>query len=213
MDHLPIDKSKNPASIRLFKSDFLEFFTHISPAVVTGFWLPIIALFLVYAVMTSSGGFPAYIPFGIVIGLFLWTFAEYMLHRFVFHHKPTTPRQERIFFLFHGIHHAQPNCKTRLVMPPVVSIPLSFIFYGALVLILGMALQAPHWIAPMFSGLIAGYLAYDLTHYATHHLPLKGRYGKYLKKYHMLHHFKTPDARYGVSSPLWDFVFRTAPAD
>jgi len=26
----------------------------------------------------------------------------------------------------------------------------------------------------------------------------------------MLHHFATPDARWGVTSPLWDWVFRTA---
>jgi sterol desaturase/sphingolipid hydroxylase (fatty acid hydroxylase superfamily) len=29
----------------------------------------------------------------------------------------------------------------------------------------------------------------------------------------MLHHFKTPEARYGVSSPIWDFVFGTNPAN
>jgi sterol desaturase/sphingolipid hydroxylase (fatty acid hydroxylase superfamily) len=26
----------------------------------------------------------------------------------------------------------------------------------------------------------------------------------------MQHHYKTPDARFGVSSPLWDFVFGTS---
>jgi sterol desaturase/sphingolipid hydroxylase (fatty acid hydroxylase superfamily) len=29
----------------------------------------------------------------------------------------------------------------------------------------------------------------------------------------MLHHFKTPDQRFGVSSPVWDFVFGTYPAE
>ena len=211
MSHLEINHS--PVPIRLFKSDFLEFFTHISPVAVTIIWLPVALYFMVSAILQRPAGAWLHIPAGFVIGLFVWTLAEYLLHRFVFHFQARAPWQERIIFLFHGIHHVQPNCKTRLVMPPVVSIPLAFIFYGALALILGIALQAPHWIAPVFSGLITGYLAYDLTHYATHHLPLKGRYLKYLKKYHMLHHFKTPDARYGVSSPLWDFVFRTAPAD
>jgi sterol desaturase/sphingolipid hydroxylase (fatty acid hydroxylase superfamily) len=75
-----------------------------------------------------------------------------------------------------------------------------------------VALGAPHWVAPVFSGLIAGYLTYDMLHYATHHIPMRGRYGKFLRKYHMLHHFKTPDQRFGVSSPLWDRVFGTLPA-
>jgi sterol desaturase/sphingolipid hydroxylase (fatty acid hydroxylase superfamily) len=138
--------------------------------------------------------------------------AEYVVHRFVFHFPPRTPWQERISFLFHGVHHAQPQCKTRLVMPPVVSIPMAVLFYGACYLILSVVLGAPHWVAPVFSGLIAGYLTYDMLHYATHHIPMHGRYGKFLRKYHMLHHFKTPDQRFGVSSPLWDMVFGTLPA-
>ncbi len=71
----------------------------------------------------------------------------------------------------------------------------------------------PLWVAPVFSGFILGYLVYDMLHYATHHLPMQGRVMKYLKRYHMLHHFKTPEQRYGVSSPLWDFVFRTDPGE
>jgi sterol desaturase/sphingolipid hydroxylase (fatty acid hydroxylase superfamily) len=29
----------------------------------------------------------------------------------------------------------------------------------------------------------------------------------------MAHHFKKPNASYGVSSPLWDMVFGTRPAN
>jgi sterol desaturase/sphingolipid hydroxylase (fatty acid hydroxylase superfamily) len=32
---------------------------------------------------------------------------------------------------------------------------------------------------------------------------------KFLKRHHMEHHFKTPDARFGVSTSFWDQVFRT----
>ncbi len=211
MAHYEINYSPEP--IRLFKSDVLEFFTHIHPAVIVILWAPVVVYFLVSAVTgRATGVSPVYIPAGLMAGLFLWTFAEYTLHRFVFHFRARTPWQERVTFLFHGIHHVQPHCKTRLVMPPAVSIPLALVFYGALHLIVSTALGASHWVAPMFAGLIAGYLIYDLTHYATHHLPMNGRYLKFLKKYHMLHHFKTPDQRFGVSSPLWDLVFGTYPA-
>jgi sterol desaturase/sphingolipid hydroxylase (fatty acid hydroxylase superfamily) len=210
MSHYPIDTSREAEPIRLFKSDFMEFFTHISPATIIGLWLPIVVLLLVYAGLTVSGGaFPAYIPLGIIIGLFLWTFAEYSLHRFLFHHHPTTPRQERIFFLFHGIHHAQPQVKTRLVMPFPVSIPLAVLFFGLFYLVLAVVLKSPQWVAPLMAGFLAGYLAYDLTHYATHHFPMRSGYAKYIKRYHMQHHYKDPDTRFGVSSPVWDWVFRT----
>jgi len=212
MAHLEINHSPEP--VRLFKSDFLEFFTHIHPAVVVAIWLPVSIYFLVRAIILRPAGASAvHIPIGFATGVFAWTLAEYLLHRFVFHFRPRTPGQERLTFLFHGIHHLQPQCKTRLVMPPAVSLPLAFVTYGLMYLILAALLGASQWIAPVFSGFVIGYLCYDLTHYATHHLPMKGSYLKYLKKHHMLHHFKTPEQRFGVSSPVWDFVFGTWPAE
>ena len=174
-------------------------------------WLPIVAAIDGASIPDRAHGstFPAFIPLGLLAGLFLWTFAEYTLHRFLFHHKPTSPRQERIFFLFHGIHHAQPQVKTRLVMPFPVSIPMAAAFFGLFYLIVGMLLRAPQWVEPLMSGFLIGYLVYDLTHYATHHLPMRSGYAKYIKRYHMQHHYKDPDTRYGVSSPVWDWVFGT----
>jgi len=209
--HPPIDHSDVP--IRLFKSDFLEFFTHISPVAVLVIWTPVVLWFLVSVILrVVPGDSWLFIPAGLILGVFLWTFAEYMMHRFVFHHKASSNLGQRVFFLFHGVHHAQPQCKTRLVMPPVVSIPMALIFYGLFYLVWGRLLGVPQWIGPSFAGFIAGYLAYDMIHYATHHFSMRQGYLKFLKRYHMQHHYKSPDARYGVSSPLWDRVFRTMPA-
>jgi len=214
MNHLPVDTSRETEPIRLFKSDFPEFFTHISPAAVAGFWLPIVVILFVYAVLTASAMiFPWYIPIGIFVGLFLWTLTEYCLHRFLFHHHPTTPRQERIFFLFHGIHHAQPQVKTRLVMPFPVSIPLAVVFFAIFYMVLAILFHSPNWFAPLMAGFIGGYLIYDLTHYAQHHFPMRSGYAKYIKRYHMQHHYKDPGSRFGVSSPIWDWVFRTQGVD
>ena len=144
--HYKIDYSDVP--IRLFKSDFLEFFTHITPTAIVVIWTPIIALFLIRAFSESMlVGSALYILPALVLGLFIWTFTEYTMHRFVFHFPARTPTMERITFLFHGVHHAQPSLKTRLVMPPVVSIPLALIFYGLFSLVFGW-LNAPLWIAP-----------------------------------------------------------------
>ncbi|HZW03494.1 MAG TPA: sterol desaturase family protein [Anaerolineaceae bacterium] len=210
MAHWPITHDKEP--IRLFQSDFMEFFTHIHPAVVVVIWAPVAVGFMARAILTAPAGtFPVSIPLGYLLGLFLWTLAEYTLHRFLFHFPPKTPRQEKVFFLFHGVHHAQPQCKTRLVMPPVLSIPMGLLFYGLFNLVAGLWLGHFEWVAPLLSGFITGYLAYDLTHYATHHFPMRSGVFRFLKRYHMQHHYKTPNQRFGVSSPLWDVVFRTMP--
>jgi sterol desaturase/sphingolipid hydroxylase (fatty acid hydroxylase superfamily) len=208
---IEIQREQEP--IRLFKSDFLEFFTHIHPAVVAAIWLPVAVYFMVRALIDRApGASPAYIPLCLVIGLGIWTLAEYTLHRFVFHFRPRTPWQERVSFLIHGVHHAQPRSKTRLVMPPVVSIPLALLFYALFYLVVGMLLGMGHWVAPLFSGFVFGYLIYDMFHYAMHHFPMRKGFLRYQRRYHMYHHTQTPNRRFGVSSPLWDIVFGTKPA-
>mgnify|MGYP000864712705 CR=1 FL=1 len=208
---VPEGRRRADEPIRLFDSDVLEFFTHIHPAVVVALWLPVGAFFLVRAALDPRLG-PIGLAVGAIAGLGIWTLAEYTLHRFVFHFRPRTPRQERLAFLFHGVHHAQPRCKTRLVMPPAVSIPLALVFYGVYAGVVGGLLRAPEWVAPLFGGFVFGYLMYDTTHYATHHFPMQRGYFKMVRRHHMLHHAKTPNRRFGVSSPLWDWVFRTEPA-
>ncbi len=203
-----VSHSKEP--IRLFKSDLLEFFTHTHPAVVAAIWGPVSLFFLVRAiVLRAANASPVYILVAFLIGVFLWTLAEYLLHRFLFHLTPHTPWQERLQFLLHGIHHAQPQVKTRLVMPLPVSIPMAVIFYALFHFIVGVILRAPEWVYPLMSGFLLGYLAYDLTHYATHHLPMRSGYAKLVKRHHMAHHYVDPNTRFGVSSPFWDSVFGT----
>lgn len=205
-----IEINHSDVPIRLFKSDFLEFFTHISPVAVLVIWAPVVAYFLIRAIRNVLGGGAWWIiPVGFIAGVAIWTFAEYTLHRFLFHYHAKGERAQRIFFLFHGVHHAQPQLKTRLVMPPVVSIPLAAIFYGLFYLVVAVLLKGPQWVEPLFAGFMVGYLAYDLIHYATHHFKMRSGYWKYIKRYHMAHHFKAPNALYGVSSPIWDYVFKT----
>jgi sterol desaturase/sphingolipid hydroxylase (fatty acid hydroxylase superfamily) len=106
--------------------------------------------------------------------------------------------------MFHGVHHDYPNDPLRLVMVPSVSIPLATLFYFLFVWVLGSA-HATSFTA----GFLGGYLFYDITHYAVHHFPVKGRVFGTLREWHMRHHFQDPENGFGVSSPLWDIIFRT----
>jgi sterol desaturase/sphingolipid hydroxylase (fatty acid hydroxylase superfamily) len=209
---LKINHEEEP--IRLFKSDSLEFFTHIHPGVVLLLFVPVVVLFLARGVAdlgAAAGLGTVALAYG--VGFLVWTLTEYVMHRYVFHYEPTDPVLKWVWYLIHGVHHEQPQCKTRLVMPPILSIPLALFFYGLFHLIVGIVLGAPNWIAPAFAGFVTGYLAYDMLHYAEHHLSMKWGILKFLKRYHLLHHFKTPEDRFGVSSPLWDVVFGTLPKD
>lgn len=195
--------SNKDETIALFQNPFLEKFTRVHWSVPLIVFLPLIGWLLLLAAGQTglTGGSIA----GLFLsGAFIWTLTEYLLHRFVFHYMPSSEWGKRLHFLMHGVHHDYPNDSWRLVMPPSVSIPLALLFYGLFLAILG-----PVSVLPFFAGFLLGYLAYDMIHYATHHAPLKGGIGLFLKHHHMKHHYQTDSLGYGVSSPLWDVVFRT----
>ncbi len=190
-------------SIRVFKNPILERFSHVHPLTPLFVWAPVAGWFLwrTFAIHQLS---PVYVgPLGAIAFLF-WTLSEYLLHRFVFHFDNDTPLAQRLHFLIHGMHHADPVDPSRLVMPPGASIGMGIAAYYMFRLFLG-----PIWVDPFFAFFVIGYLSYDYTHFYVHHFNPTTRYGKYLKNSHMQHHYVSPRSRWGVSSPLWDYVFGT----
>jgi sterol desaturase/sphingolipid hydroxylase (fatty acid hydroxylase superfamily) len=110
----------------------------------------------------------------------------------------------RLHFIFHGVHHDYPRDAKRLVMPPSASIPLAVGFY----FLFSIFLVAPK-LYSFYSGFIFGYLVYDMMHYALHYYNFKTGIMKKLKHHHALHHYADEYKGFGVSSALWDVVFRT----
>jgi sterol desaturase/sphingolipid hydroxylase (fatty acid hydroxylase superfamily) len=204
--------SQQDPPIRLFRSDFLEFFSHISPVAVAILWTPIVLFFLRRSVIDVQKGTPWWVlPIGLFTGWFVWTFVEYTMHRFIFHYHPRTERLKRMFFMVHGVHHAQPMCRTRLVMPPALSVPLALAFYGLFHYVMNVVMGLQLWFNPVFAGFLGGYLIYDLMHYNLHHSRVKNGAFFTLRKHHLRHHGRRDYLRFGVTMPLWDHVFGTMP--
>ncbi len=195
-------RAVKPTTCQMFETPLIERFSRVHPASPFLFWLPVLG----YAgYRTFINGVSGLTAAGLVaLGLFLWTFTEYMLHRYVFHYTGPRPWQRRMHFLIHGVHHDFPSDATRLVMPIGASIPMGVGFYFLFRLIFGSTL-----VDPLFIGFGLGYLAYDGLHYAVHHFKMTSRLGKWLKRYHMVHHHTGEEARWGVSSPLWDWILGT----
>lgn len=90
-------------------------------------------------------------------------------------------------------------------MPPAPAIILATPFY------LGMKMLFPAGLNQVvFGSFMIGYLAYDYIHYATHHFAMTSKVGRFLRSYHLKHHFSHEHSRYGVSSPLWDYIMGTS---
>lgn len=199
----PVKKARKTDSIRMFEPDWVERFSHVHPVTPLLFWAPVILFLFWRTFMVHELGILPF--FGIAMaGLFVWTFAEYVLHRFIFHFPIRGPVSRKLVFWTHGIHHMDPDDLTRLVMTPFLGV-----LYGVPLFLLFRWMMGPVWVEPFFAFFLIGYLVYDYTHWYVHAFTPKTRFGKMVKQHHMLHHFATHDARFGVSSPLWDYIFGT----
>ncbi|XP_054696558.1 fatty acid 2-hydroxylase isoform X3 [Grus americana] len=197
--HQPVDRP-----IRLFHSDFLESLSKTAWYVVFIVWAPVV-LYLswvsytslaqgntrLFSSFTSEYSIPVhkyYFPFIFLLGMFLWSLLEYLIHRFVFHMKPPASNYYLItlHFLLHGQHHKSPFDSSRLVFPPVPASLVIGFFYGILRLLLPEVLGLS-----VFVGGLCGYVIYDMMHYYLHYgSPKKGTYLYGLKAYHVKHHFE-----------------------
>ena len=193
--------SNKDETVRMFENKIMEALSRVHPAVPLIIYLPLVTYFLYLSISTYSVSF-VNIFFLVVAGIFVWTFIEYVLHKYIFHFEATSEFGKKIHFIFHGVHHDYPSDSRRLVMPPSVSIPLAALFYFIFMYLVGEV-----YVLPFFSGFIIGYLFYDLTHYAIHHFNMHNKFWLEIKNHHMLHHYHDQDKGYGVSSPLWDLVF------
>lgn len=194
--------SNKDETARLFENPVLEYFSHIYPATPFVVYIPVSA-YLLYLGFLSVDLFYGILT--VLGGVLLWTIFEYSFHRWGFHYPAKSERGKKVIHLIHGIHHDYPRDHTRLVMPLMVSIPLATLFYFVFLFIFG------DYHFNVFAGFIIGYMGYDFIHYATHHYKMTSRLGRFLKEYHLRHHYTNSETAYGISNPLWDFLFRTLP--
>jgi sterol desaturase/sphingolipid hydroxylase (fatty acid hydroxylase superfamily) len=189
------------ASPPIFQTRSLDRLTRVHPAVPVLIFLPVIAVLADFAFRAQS----VWVVLGELAGGYaFWTLAEYWAHRAVFHFEPKRGLGVRVHWVIHGVHHDHPNDPRRLVLPPVLSIPLGAGFFGLFVLVLGTPVA---W--GVCAGFFVGYLLYDMVHFALHHTHPKGRVGRRLRELHMRHHFEDDEHGFGVSAPWWDIVFGT----
>jgi len=194
--------SKKNETVRMFESDLMEFFSRVHPATPLLLYMPVVG-YMLYLSLWQQKLSNLAVAGLFVLGILFWTLLEYLIHRYIFHYEPKSRLGKRLHYIIHGVHHDYPNDARRLVMPPSISVPLAVLFYILFLLTFG------HLAPGVFAGLVFGYVCYDMLHYATHHFPMKRGLWLWLKQYHLRHHYKDDDAGFGISSPIWDYVFGT----
>jgi sterol desaturase/sphingolipid hydroxylase (fatty acid hydroxylase superfamily) len=186
----------------LFRHRVLDGFTRAPP------WAPYVLagplLVLALYLGLHRGADVAEALVGFAFGALCWSLLEYLLHRFFFHAHVKGETARIAVFLAHGHHHASPMDRMRIVAPPMQMGSALLLLFGICDLAFDGALL---WLA--FAGSIAAYLAYEAIHYAIHH----GREGlgllRVVRRHHLAHHHIDARSRWGISTPLWDWIFGT----
>jgi sterol desaturase/sphingolipid hydroxylase (fatty acid hydroxylase superfamily) len=139
---------------------------------------------------------------GLVVAAFLlWSFLEYVLHRFAFHEA----RGRNYGSREHLGHHARREYSFLRNWEAWVGVA-----------VVGAALALPGWwVAGALGawslglGFVAAYFTYEGIHALAHVAAPRTRYGRWFRRHHFHHHFAEPLRNQGVTTPLWDRVFGT----
>ncbi|MBT1705095.1 sterol desaturase family protein [Chryseosolibacter indicus] len=193
---------KNRGTRQLFKNPVLEKLsrTHIS--------IPLIIFFtysttLLYWSVTHTSLSPKFTVLMFFAGMLTFTLVEYLAHRYVFHMGTYTKWRAKFQYTVHGVHHEFPKDKERLAMPPLLSVTIATILLLLFRLVLGDVAFA------FLPGFLVGYALYLSVHYIVHVYQPPKNFLKALWVNHAVHHYKDGEVVFGVSSPLWDYIFGT----
>ena len=144
----------------------------------------------------------------IALGLVAWVLSEYAFHRFLLHlplvrYRPIRQVQKRI----HHKHHRVPDDPRYLFVPWWASPGLLALGGGLCTLVVGRAAFIPCTL-----GYALALLVYEVTHF-TAHVPYRPRtrWFAFMKRHHLLHHYKNERYWFGVTTPLGDLLARTWP--
>jgi dihydroceramide fatty acyl 2-hydroxylase len=142
----------------------------------------------------------------VLAGVLGMSFIEYAHHRWGGH---ATWMGRRVLES-HGAHHRDPReggvtyaQKLRQRLPLVVGVT------SVLVAALWPAAGGAH-AGRIALGLLGGYAYTEWYHHRMHHRAARGRFGRWMRRHHYVHHFVDARVNFGFTTPLWDWLLGTA---
>ncbi len=198
-------KPKNSGTKKVFDNPILERLTrtHISVPIIILMTIAACLLYVAFVYTDYTQLTPMFVVGLFFSGFFSFTLLEYIAHRYLFHMKPTNEFKRKVQYALHGLHHEYPKDKDRLAMPPIMSFLLAFVFFGIFYSMMNTKVFG------FLPGFITGYCAYIFVHFIVHAYNPPKNFFKALWLNHAIHHYKDNTQIFGVSSQLWDYVFRT----
>ena len=166
----------------------------------TNYWAEVVVDSMLAVLLTYEGwrrhtGGALTATLAILLGLFAFSFVEYVFHRWMFHTRVP------LFAEGHRLHHERPLGYD--------SLPF-FLPGAALLTLTGLcALILPTGFALLLMGAVTlGYIMYGLSHFIIHHVRFKQPLLRGWAAHHHVHHYH-PDSNFGLTTPLWDVLLGT----
>ncbi len=163
-------------------------------------WL---ALGLAALVAGFAAGELPFAPLWVVIGALTFYVSEYGFHRFAFHAAPSRfDFVRKLQHRLHYDHHAEPDRLDLLFLPVWFVVPNLAITALGFAVAFGAAV-----VAPAMFGVMLAIFHYEWVHYVAHipHRP-RTRFGRWVKQYHLRHHYISEKFWFGVSNPSMDLI-------
>ncbi len=135
-----------------------------------------------------------------IAGAFAWTFTEYGMH----HWNGHLSKGKLLFSREHLAHHRQFDYKSPWLVQVRLALPILTLVFGGAWIVAGLACAFAFTL-----GLGAAYVGYGWLHNACHQSAPRTAFGRWARRHHFYHHFSDPKYNHGVTSPLWDLVFKT----
>ena len=143
-------------------------------------------------------------------GVAVWTYVEYLAHRYILHGR--FPDGEGFLRRFlhkrfdhlHYEHHQRPwdgnhiNGTISDTLPVVAPFAL-------------LSHLAPlHTLPLLVAGILQAYIAEEWVHHSVHFYSFRGRYFRYIKRHHLYHHSpRGSEVGFGLTNGIWDVLRNT----
>lgn len=137
------------------------------------------------------------------LGVLIYAVAEYVVHRYILHEFP---RLIPVMYKGHAKHHEHPTEFAYLFSPLWYDVAV----YAVYAAVLWAVLRDFRLVVAVIAGTSVYQVYYQWMHYVSHR-PIKPltRFGRWMKKKHLLHHYKDEHTWYGVSHPTMDYLMGT----
>ncbi len=196
-------RTRSRAAVRAWDMQIKSWLLRNRPFLV---FIPLAAATAVWTLSRTTLGPARFALFGF-LGLGAWTLLEWLVHRGM-HADTGIAAIERLQDSAHLRHHREPDDLEHSVISLRHSVPIATLLFTLARVILGQTDQA----LAVMCGVLLGYLFYEFVHLTAHaQHPLPGL--RSLQRMHLRHHFGHNDCTFGVTSPLWDWIFGTYRGD